>query len=268
MGMIDSKQLLHKAIELAEHQAEFRESLKESISNFADAAEESRDRAKDIDDEVLLAKIEEHIAMAINAKEECERYLAVAPQPNSDVVSSLLPFDIETLPDNLMDSYAQWATRFGFTGNSYWAIEIFTLFVRAGVCPPKWVLEHIADGFSKHLSEPDRDPDQLAKCLGIKGVASGAKNPGKEQRLWVERTPMMVDMGKLVSCYDFSQMRAAQAIKAKYDLCEAPHTIKKQFVAFFQGSVPVKARSSAELSEYERTTFESSFPASTKHLFK
>ncbi len=43
MGMIDSKQLLDKAIELTEHQAEFRESLKESISNFADAAEESRD---------------------------------------------------------------------------------------------------------------------------------------------------------------------------------------------------------------------------------
>ncbi len=268
MGMIDSKQLLDKVIELTEHQAEFRESLKESISNFADAAEESRDRAKDIDDEVLLAKIEEHLAMAINAKEECERYLAVAPQPNSDVVSSLLPFDIETLPDNVSGAYAKCLTQFGMTQNSYWVIEIYTVFVRAGVCPPKWVLEHIADGFFKHLSDPDRDPNQLAKCLGIKGVASGAKNPGKAQKIQDERTPIMIDMGALVSYYDFSQIRAAQAVKAKYVLCEAPHTIKKQFVAFYGGSVPIKERCAPDWTEYERTVFESSFPASTKHLFK
>lgn len=266
--MIDSKQFLDAAIKHAEHAAEFRERLKEDILHFTDTAEEFLERAKEIDDEVVLAEIKDGIAWIIDAKEECERNLATIYQPDSDVTSGLLPFEIETLPDNLGDSYAQWLTQFGLKGNSYCAIEIFTLFVRAGVCPPKWVLEYIAEGFHKHLSDPERDPSQLPKYLGIKGAASGANNPSKEQEIQSERTPIMLDMGKLVSYYDFSQMRAAQAVKAKYALCESPHTIKKQFVAFFGGAVPIKERRAPEWTEYQRTTFESSFPASTKHLFK
>lgn len=228
------------------------------------------DNSVDQSDKIVLLReqVNRLIEDGTRTKEQYDRDLAASNKPNFDMVAGLAPFDIETLWDEVKDIYVEWLIAYELTKNSYYPIEIFTLFVRAGINPPKWVLDHLAAGFYTHLCDPDRNPDRLGQCLGVKGIASGATNPWDQRKRRSARHAMMVDMGKLVAIFGFSQLRAADAVKIKYNLSESRHTLTKWFVEFYGKLVPRKERRSHEMSEYDRTTFESSFPPSAKYLFR
>lgn len=276
MSKSNSTRTLELYKSVAESDARIQELHRASIEYMSAYLLQLREIANELDNSVdesdevisLRNKVDRNIEEGIRTKEQYERDLAASTNPNFNMVSGLAPFDIETLPDGLKDIYVAWLVGYELTKNSYYAIEIFTLFVRAGTNPPKWVLEHLAAGLHTHLCDPDLNPDRLPQCLGVKGIASGATNPGDQRKLRSARHVVMVDMGKLVSCFGFSQLRAANAVKIKHSLSDSPHTLKKQFVEFWGKLIPRKERRSHEMSEYDRTRFESSFPGSAKYLFR
>lgn len=78
------------------------------------------------------------------------------------------------------------------TENMYAAMEAFVRFHALGLYLPKWVLDHLAGKFKKHLADPD--PDLLASQLAVSGRGSGTTNPYDEYKWWVERFEVIGDM--------------------------------------------------------------------------
>lgn len=117
------------------------------------------------------------------------------------------------------------------TENMYAAMEAFVRFHALGLYPPKWVLDHLAGKFKKHLADPD--PDLLASQLAVSGRGSGSTNPYAEYKWWVERFDVIGDMSILVSGFDISLIDAARAMVEKRQLSISPKTLLNDFRYFF-----------------------------------
>ena len=117
------------------------------------------------------------------------------------------------------------------TESMYAAMEVFVKFHALGLYPPKWVLNHVASKFKKHLADPD--PDLLASQLGVSGRGSGSTNPYDEYRWWFERFEAVRDMSILVSGFDISLTSAAKAIVEKRKLPITAKRLVTEFRDFF-----------------------------------
>lgn len=112
--------------------------------------------------------------------------------------------------------------------NIYVVLDTFLKFYDLGLYPPKWVLDHLVDGFRKHVKNPD--PELLSTQLGVSGKGSGSTNPHDEYRWWVNREPMLEDMTVLLLGFDISLTEAARAVIAKYE----PQISEKRIMAEFR----------------------------------
>lgn len=228
------------------------------------------DEVKAAKAQVWLDRIQEQIEKT-NASIERIRAGFVAPSAlEVNPSAALEPFDAENLPDDLRENYIIWLSGYMRSHNNYYVIELFTLFVDKGITPPKWVMDIIHKGFYAHLKDIDTNPDKLAQQLGLKGNASGATNPWHDRVRRVNRSPAMVDMVKLIHYFGLSQLRAAKAVKIKFDLKESANRLKNYYSEYF-GSVRDIAAEPGRLppmNEYERTKFVSSFPVAARKLFK
>ena len=80
----------------------------------------------------------------------------------------------------------------------------------------------------------------------------------------------MRDMSILINYFGLSQIRAAEAVKIKYEISVSTSTLKKYFFEYFGDHArPVLSNSEhvTTLNEYERTKFVSSFPVSARKFF-
>ncbi len=228
------------------------------------------DEAKAAEAQVLLDRIQEQIEKTIASIERMRTESAAPSALEVNSIATLEPFDAENLPDDLRENYIVWLSGYVRSHNNYYVIELFTLFVDKGITPPKWVMDIIYKGFYAHLKDIDTNPDKLAQQLGLKGNASGATNPWHDRVRRVNRSPAMVDMVKLIHYFGLSQLRAAKAVKIKFDLKESANRLKNYYSEYF-GSVRDIAAEPGRLppmNEYERTKFVSSFPVAARKLFK
>jgi len=228
------------------------------------------DEVKAAKAQVWLDRIQEQIEKTIASIERMQAESAAPSLLEVNSFATLEPFDAENLPDNLRDNYVEWLSGYVRSHNNYYVIELFTLFVDKGITPPKWVMDIMATGFYAHLKDIDTNPDKLAQQLGLKGNASGATNPWHDRVRRVNRSPAMVDMVKLIHYFGLSQLRAAKAVKIKFDLEESANRLKNYYSEYF-GSVRDIAAEPGRLppmNEYERTKFVSSFPVAARKLFK
>ncbi len=235
------------------------------------------DEAKATEAQVLLERIQEQIEKT-NASIQRMRAGFVAPSAlEVNPSAALEPFDAENLPDDLRKNYTIWLSGYMRSHNNYYVIELFTLFVNKGITPPKWVMDIIATGFCDHLKDIDANPDLLvkhpgllAKQLGLKGSASGATNPWQDRVRRLDRSPAMVDMVKLIQYFGLSQLRAAKAVKIKFDLKESASRLRNYYSEYFGAVRDIAAEPGRlpPMNEYERTKFVSSFPVAARKLFK
>ena len=243
--------------------------LKKTAAPLEKTAQGS-DEAKAAEAQVLLDRIQEQIDKTI-ASIERMRAESVAPSAlEVNSTAALEPFDAENLPDDLRENYIIWLSGYMRSHNNYYVIELFTLFINKGITPPKWVMDIIATGFCDHLKDIDPNPDLLAKQLGLKGSASGATNPWQDRVRRADRSPAMVDMVKLIQYFGLSQLRAAKAVKIKFDLKESANRLRNYYSEYFGAVRDIAAEPGRlpPMSEYDRTKFVSSFPVAARRLFK
>lgn len=201
--------------------------------------------------------------------DEYETELEARDNPTENAAEPLQEFDIESIPSSVRSDYVMWLLGWDVTKNNYYVVEIFTRFVKQGINPPKWVLEILAEGFLEHFRDRNRDPNLLAQKLGLKGDKSGGTNPWQERKLRSERSPAMQDMAILISCFNLSQIRAAKAVKEKYEFGQSPSTLKKYLSKYFGSSTAfvLKPKNALVMDDYERTRFVSSFPVAARKFF-
>jgi len=243
--------------------------LKKTAAPLEKTAQGS-DEAKAAEAQVLLDRIQEQIDKTIASIERMRAESATLSTLQINATTTLEPFDVENLPDDLRDNYILWFVGYEHSHNNYYVIELFTMFVTRGITPPKWVMDIIAWGFHDHLKDLNANPDLLAKQLGLKGAASGTDNPWQARIRRAKRSPAMLDMAKLIHYFDLSQMRAAKAVKIKFDLKEAANTLKNSYSKYFGSDKDIVAEAYSRLppmNEYERTKFVSSFPVAARNLF-
>jgi len=151
--------------------------------------------------------------------------------------------------------------------NRYSVVKGFTKLVKAKISPPAWMLEALAQGFSKHLQNPD--PKFLAQQLGMEGTTSGKPNPYKDYRRLNEQHRAIIEMLILIGMTGITQIQAANAVKIKHDLKVSAKTLCNQFQKHSkenEGSIPPEGFSYSEIS---KTKFLTSFPVNAeKYLIK
>lgn len=114
--------------------------------------------------------------------------------------------------------------------NIYPVLDTFLQFYDLGLYPPKWVLDHLASIFRKHMKDPD--PGLLATQFGVTSRGSGTNNPFHEYRSHVDQFAMLTDMSILLRGFDVNMTEAAKAVKAKYKLKIG----EKRITAIFRNS--------------------------------
>ena len=243
------------------------ERLIEARRNFIAQLESEPDRNPEILNEIE----EQHVKLqdVIQKIEDCKR---AVENPEFYATSSdlLQLFDIGSLPTDVRVSYFAWLLGYEETKNNHYVIEIFATLVRAGIYPPKWIMEILADGFYEYFKDPNRDPKRIGKKLGLEAQASGATNPWRERKTRSDRANAMIDMSKLMTEFGVSKRRAASAVKLKYQLSESESTMRKYFAKFFGSSKDAAASpgNTIPMTEYQRTKFVSSFPVAARKLIK
>lgn len=242
--------------------------LKKTATPLEKTAQGS-DEAKAAEAQVLLDRIQEQIDKTIASIERMRAESAAPSALEVNSTAALEPFDADNLPDDLRENYIIWLSGYMRSHNNYYVIELFTLFINKGITPPKWVMDIIATGFYAHL-KVDTNPDKLAQQLGLKGNASGATNPWQDRVRRANRSPAMVDMVKLIHYFGLSQLRAAKAVKIKFDLKESANRLRNYYSEYFGSTkdIPAEPGRLPPMSEYERTKFVSSFPVAARNLFK
>ena len=185
----------------------------------------------------------------------------------ADADQSLDSFDLRNMPEQFRREYISKLIAYERSGNNHFIVELFVLFVSAGVNPAKWILEFLADGFEIFLSDPSRDAAKIGKHLSLGGVASGSKI-WQERSQRIDRGPAMADMAILIRDFGMSHEKAASAIILKYKIDRSKSAIRKYFYKFFgpdKDSV-IDAVFANLMTEYERTRFISGFPVKARKL--
>ena len=233
---------------------------KELISAYMSLSKLSPDQASRVDD--LKQEIEDLEEAVTEEQESIDHPVLLA-----DAHQSLDSLDLRKMPEQFRKKYIDKLLAYHRSGNSHYIIELFVSFVKAGVNPPKWILDYLGDGLELFLSDPSRNAAKIGKYLALGGIASGS-NIWQERSQRTERGSAMGDMVILIRDFGMSHDKAAAAIVLKYKIDRSTSTIRKYFYKFFgqDKDSMIDASFVVPMTEYERTRFVSSFPVKARKL--
>ena len=238
----------------------FIRSNKELVKVYLSLSKLSPDQESRVDD---LNQEIENLEKIVPEEQERIESLAIL----ADADQSLDSFNLGNMPEQFRREYISKLIAYKRSSNSHFIIELFVLFVKAGVNPAKWILEFLADGLEIFLSDPSRDAANIGKHLSVGGVASGSKI-WQERSQRADRTPAMADMAILIRDFDMSHEKAASAVILKHEIDRSKSAIRKYFYKFFgtDKDFVTDAAFAVPMTEYERTRFVSSFPVKARKL--
>lgn len=149
------------------------------------------------------------------------------------------------------------------TRNAYIALEAFVKMVERQISPPIWVLDALAEGFAKHLEDPD--PKKLSSVTNLTG------HEYTRYRQRKKRSDAMIDFVKLIGPdFELGKAKAAELVDLKHDTGIEPKTLvneyDKQWLQFYDelDMLPVE-----KMDDIDRDQFVKSFPEiAQRHLSK
>ena len=172
--------------------------------------------------------------------------------------------------------YAELRHQHGVSGNMPTLLDAFVILVANGVTPGRWILEPIAEAFGKILE--DRNPEMVARRLGLQAKGSGSTSPLQEYTRQLEMSRLSREMNTLIEEFGVSQMNAANAVIKKFDLKLAPKTLVNRYE--IRPKLPDLVRSALDnhldehdnslvwLSDNAAQDFLRSFPSSAQKYLK
>ncbi|MCH9026342.1 MAG: hypothetical protein IIA05_04385 [Proteobacteria bacterium] len=113
------------------------------------------------------------------------------------------------------------------SGNMPMLLDAFVILVENGVAPGQWILDPLAEAFSKILN--DRDPELVAARLKLQAKGSGSTSPLQEHTRQLDGARINLDMKTLVEEFGVSQTKAANAVIEKYNLEHMPKTLVNNY---------------------------------------
>ena len=169
---------------------------------------------------------------------------------------------------DLMDraNFVMLTGEFRESHNRYFVIKGYVALVNAKIAPPAWMLEALAQGFSKHLRNPD--PQQLGAQLGLQGEGSGKTNPYDDYRRFIERRDAVVEMLILIKEFGVSRVNAARAVKTKRKLTVSEKRLCNDYRKYEKDREEVLPELDFSLSPLDRQKLVESFPVSARKLLR
>lgn len=124
-------------------------------------------------------------------------------------------------------AYDELRYQHGVSGNMPMLLDAFVILVENGISPGQWLLEPLAEAFSRILE--DQDPSHVANRLGLQARGSGSASPLQGYFRQFERAQINVEMKTLVEEFGVSRMKAANAVIEKFDLELQPKTLVNRY---------------------------------------
>lgn len=124
-------------------------------------------------------------------------------------------------------AYDELRYQYGVSDNMPMLLDAFVILVENGISPGRWVLEPLAEAFSRILE--DQDSSHVANRLGLQATGSGSASPLQEYSRQIERAQINVEMKTLIEEFGVSQMKAANAVIEKFDLEFQPKTLVNRY---------------------------------------
>ena len=169
-------------------------------------------------------------------------------------------------------AYDELRYQHGVSGNMPMLFDAFVVLVENGVSPGRWILEPLAEAFSRILE--DQDTSHVANRLGLQAKGSGSASPLQGYSRQIESAQINLEMKTLVEEFGVSQMKAANAVIEKFDLELQPKTLVNRYESrtklpdlvrtLLDNHSGVLGKSTVWLTDNAAQDFLDSFPASAQ----